>query len=427
MKQAQGKGGEMILSNTLKTYSKNERSIDIKQAIENANMYLQGLGFDISIKTYGGTIKTVQCEIINKNGLYSNGLGKGIGDQAIASGMYEAIEHLYSIFATPPTDLSIEKLELDGADNRLQSSTPDFKKIFGNKDVFLSRKKYNSFNSSEDPLSFPYFLTNPYFNPSNSMEINALNKSSAKRYSTNSGTACGASLDEAMLHGLLEIVERDAIGIELIRTILRKIAAPVRRINLLHLPSQLNDLISVISNETKGKITIWDITSDLEIPVVLSSLSIEGEGRYFGSGSSLSFDYAIERALLETVQSFHAHSFNGKLKPSLGDLDFSRLPNYTRCLLDKGCFGYRGGETLIEYHEKNKVNYSTISMPLKQQINTIIDRLKSANISAYWTVLERDSVFVVHIIAPKLERFHLVARGVPVAPSHRGRGYLSLS
>ncbi|ADU70700.1 YcaO-like family protein [Pantoea sp. At-9b] len=417
----------MILSGALKTYSENERNIDVKQAIENANGYLHELGFDVSIKTYGSVIKTTQCEIINEAGRYSNGLGKGIGDQAIASGMYEAIEHLHSIFSIPPNDLSVEKLDLDGADNRLQLSTPDFKRIFGSNDVFFSRKKYNSFNSSEDPLSFPYFLTNPYFNPSDSKEINALNKFSAKRYSTNSGTACGASLDEAILHGLLEIVERDAIGIELIRTIFRKAAAPVRRINLLNLPSQLHSLISVIESETKGRVIIWDITNDLNIPVALASLSVEGEGRYFGSGSSLSFDYAIERALLETVQSFHAHTFNGKLKPGLGDLDFSRLPNYTRCLLDKGCFGYLGGEELIEDYEKNKINNSISSMPIKNQINTIIDRLKSADISAYWSVLERGSVFVVHIIAPKLERFHLVARGVPVAPSHRGRSYLSLS
>ncbi|WP_106314383.1 YcaO-like family protein [Paraburkholderia sp. BL18I3N2] len=64
-----------------------------------------------------------------------------------------------------------------------------------------------------------HFLTNPFFVPELESERRQLDALRLTRYGTNSGTAAGTSVEDAVLHALLEVAERDSIGVQLLRSV----------------------------------------------------------------------------------------------------------------------------------------------------------------------------------------------------------------
>lgn len=406
---------------SINSYCVKERIYNVEFSIEKAKEFLLEIGASVSFEVIGNHLKTTKCIISYRDNIFV-GLGKGIGQQTTASALYEAIEHMFSI--ETPDDIFLKKLNLDEDDIDLKNCTPNFQDIINIENKYFSRKIFKSFNPYKKNCDFPYFLINPHFIPETDLEKFSLKN--IKKYSTNSGTASGLSFYESVLHGLLEIIERDAIGIELIKTIFKQDPDPVRELNLKKLSRNNFDLKNLVELETNGEVTLFNITTDIGIPVILSSICVKENDVdycYFGSGASLFIEYAIERSLLESVQSFHIHKL-ANIKPNPKLINFDYYPKYIRCLLDKGLFGYKGGKIIIDEFSGKKYK-SSFPSP-KEQVETIIKILEINNINAYWSIIfNKSPIIVSQVIAPRLERFHLVARGVPVAPSYRGKTFLS--
>src|SRR5262249_23617208 len=146
--------------------------------------------------------------------------------QCEVSAIYEAIEHLFSIFRLTAGDKSPKVLDLGGDDAPLVGGCPDFTCIRGRSATF-SRVVFEPLDGDGPHLLFPTFLTDPGFLASSAEELQTLRDYSLMRYSTNSGTAAGSSADEGILHGLLELIERDGLGIELLRCVVRQTPYPV--------------------------------------------------------------------------------------------------------------------------------------------------------------------------------------------------------
>ena len=129
-------------------------------------------------------------------------------------------------------------------------------------------------------------------------------------WQSSDGLASGNNLAEAILHGLLERIERDAI-------VLWDVSAPERRIDACLAPASLGD---PVLNELTARIEaagltlrLFDITSDIGIPVVVALIGPRDIGearrvyRYFdvtlGSGAHPSLLRAAIRAITEAAQS----------------------------------------------------------------------------------------------------------------------------
>ena len=113
------------------------------------------------------------------------------------------------------------------------------------------------------------------------------------------GHAVGSTLEEAMLQGVLELIERDAVAIWWYNQI------PRPEINLSSiLDPQLKNLISN-HLDAEREVKVIDVTSDIGIPVFASiSLPIEDKDGYLllGFGCHPDPTIAISRALLELGQ-----------------------------------------------------------------------------------------------------------------------------
>ncbi len=122
------------------------------------------------------------------------------------------------------------------------------------------------------------------------------------RKSTSNGGAAGTSAVMALVRGLLEAIERDALMIHW----LNEITPP--RIDIDSLEIFGNETIAgIISEYRKYKIdfALLDITTDLKVPVMLTVIRDRTLGRpavFLGAGADLDVEAAIIHSLLEGLR-----------------------------------------------------------------------------------------------------------------------------
>jgi ribosomal protein S12 methylthiotransferase accessory factor len=158
--------------------------------------------------------------------------------------------------------------------------------------------------------------------------------------------------------------------------------------------------------------------------VILASLETEN-GNYFGSGASLTSEYAVERAILEAVQGYHNYSFMNSEAPLFGLTRWAETSLYQRCYLEAGHFGFRGGSVLVEFGDVKSLCFP--GCDIKDNLNILVKHLNDQGFEPFWRTIIDEGIAVVQVSVPRFDRFHLVTQGVPVAPSARGRSQLSRS
>jgi oxazoline/thiazoline synthase len=115
------------------------------------------------------------------------------------------------------------------------------------------------------------------------------------RFNSN-GNAAGNTINEAIIQGFLEIIERDAVAVWWYNRLQRP------RINIDVVGMKIISLFEIASN---GEWDYWvlDLTTDFEIPVFAAIGKNRKSGRYrFGFGAHFEMHIAIERAISELYQ-----------------------------------------------------------------------------------------------------------------------------
>jgi YcaO-like protein with predicted kinase domain len=123
-------------------------------------------------------------------------------------------------------------------------------------------------------------------------------------YAASNGVASGSCYEEAVIHGALEILERDAYSYLLIDTFILK--KPLRLINLQSLPSDLISVIERIEKNFNNPVKIIQMPSRFGVHAYLATfLNKEFVIQPRGAGASLNARYAVERAIYELIQTYH--------------------------------------------------------------------------------------------------------------------------
>lgn len=118
--------------------------------------------------------------------------------------------------------------------------------------------------------------------------------------SNTNGLASGNTIEEAVLHGLLEVIERDALSIaEYTRNPGKEIALTEK--------DGLNYKLKRKMEEAGINVKLWLLDSDIDIPTVVTALDDlvlkDPALLVMGAGSHLSPEIAVTRALTEAAQS----------------------------------------------------------------------------------------------------------------------------
>lgn len=413
---------------TVRSEKPPERTHGVSESIEKGLRVASSLGLATSFTAFGVSLPMYRCDATDAIGGRVSGKGKGIGSQAVASALFEAIEHYFlSLDAEQPlTRLTLGEHPLDA---EVIDGSPSFSPISVKRSPPLSRIVFRRLDAQEIDIAAPAFLFSPEFESQSASESEYLRTTGLCRYSTNSGTAAGTTLEDAQLHALMELIERDALSIELLATVFARKPRPVRRIIHESLTNDLKELVRLSEHETGGMVTIWDMTTDTQIPSILVRLTDPSQMRYayFGSGASLYVEYAIERALTEAVQGFHIYNTETPGTPLHSIEKSSRRTPYQRCLLEYGYFEYCGGEQDVSLSMLAKEYATHSALTIKEQIQVAISALNNVDISVYGRVLFSQEIHIAQIYSPGLERFFLASAGVPVVPGKRGLERMALT
>ena len=264
------------------------------------------------------------------------------------------------------------------------------------KDLILPK---NSFNNEELEWSEGYSVitgekvyipSNAVFHPYNNREVKHI------FLSNTNGLASGNSLEEAVFHGMMEVVERDSWSLfEAFKDNKREINCDNSKNNY------IQSLINKFS-EAKVSIKLIDLTSENNIPTigaVSEDLSLKDPALLtLGIGTHLDPEIAAIRSITEVAQS-RATQIHGTREDTTR-ANLLRETGYDRMKrLNKHWF--RDSEEKIDLNDM--VDYSQNTF--KDNIEKSMDMLEVSGVkNAYYVDLTRDiNIPVVRAIIPGME------------------------
>ena len=242
-----------------------------------------------------------------------------------------------------------------------------------------------------------------YYIPSNAIYhpyVPENNVQSLFKGNTN-GLASGNILEEAILHGIFEVIERDAWSI----------------FELTHKNSKQIDLESIDSeniNQVLNKyhenginIKLMDLTADVGVPTIAASADdtvLKDAGLLsLGIGTHLNPEIAVLRALTEVAQS-RATQIQGAREDTVR-ADFARKAGYERMKRINKCY-FEDEEDKISFRDIEDKSTNSIT----QDIEIVKDELmKNGLDKILYTDLTRPElgVSVVRIVIPTMELYSI--------------------
>src|SRR5262245_29291444 len=84
-----------------------ERSHSVSESIETGLRVASSLGLRTSFTAFGNSLPIYRFDLIDAVRLKISGKGKGLGDQSIASALFEAIEHYFHVTNKPQESPSL--------------------------------------------------------------------------------------------------------------------------------------------------------------------------------------------------------------------------------------------------------------------------------------------------------------------------------
>lgn len=320
--------------------------------------------------------------------------GKGITkDHAKASAMMEGFER-YSAEKQEDDETIISTVdEISTKGEYIDPKTLNLPQKYEKEDISQIPLEWNLATDIISNKDY-YVTSNAVFHPyTHDNDIQSFFKSNTN------GLASGNILEEAILHGMFEVIERDAWSIfELTHK-------NYSQINLDTIESELiNNTIEKF--ESNGiKIKLMDFTADIKVPTIAASaddtVTKDAGLLTLGMGTHLDPEIAVLRALTEVAQS-RATQINGAREDTVR-ADFAREAGYERMKrINK--YYFRQEEEQVDFRDIE--NKSTTS--INEDIEIVKDELIANDIKhILYTDLTRPEldISVVRVIIPEMELY----------------------
>ena len=318
--------------------------------------------------------------------------GKGISkDHAKASAMMEGFERYSAERKEYDNTITASVNEISKKGNYIDPKSLNLPKQIEKKDIGDIPYEWSTCYDLISKEEY-YVPTNAIFHPySHENNVESLFKSHTN------GLASGNILEEAILHGMLEVIERDAWSIfELTHKNYAQI--DIESID----STVVNETISKFENEGI-KIKLMDFTADIKIPTIAASaddtVTKDAGLLTLGIGTHLDPEVAILRALTEVAQS-RATQINGAREDTVR-ADFAREAGYERM------------KRINRYYfkeEEKQIDISTIenksASSITKDIEIVKDELAENGIEKilYYDLTRPEiDVSVVRVIIPEME------------------------
>lgn len=399
-----------------------ERERSLAQAQQVIEAFLARQGWRAQIDSADTGLQGAVCMLHDADGeAIGSGFGKGEREAARVGALYEAVEHVYANTSAPQ-----ERAELRLASSVFHDPSyggMPFHAQFGRQGKRkLSCLWYRSFFHEDDELAVPAFLCRPNaladLSPGDNFDY-----SSVIRYGSNSGTAIGASLEEAAVHAIGELVERDSWSLFLAAHYLGDPASFGAWVDPASMPESVAAVHAAASAQLGREVLLIDATSDLGVPAFIATTDrmVDGEVVFPGGyGASLYAEHAAIRALTELVQTVVV----GQRLASVGDYSRQVLLALSEYPKLRACAYFQV--------DRARMRHARWSHPQRDRqppaalLRELVDTLEREGVPVYHRIHHRegDAFCVVSCVALELERFLLVTTGMVMAPGRRGMALL---
>ncbi|GFO96877.1 methanogenesis marker protein 1 [groundwater metagenome] len=226
--------------------------------------------------------------------------GKGVTDtNARISAIMESFERCLAEQPEVSNNLSGVPLDTERVVDTYESLSESYPALYP--DALLMPQPLTEFTSLEWVMGHDIMDDIEVFVPANAVFHPYDPRNGVKLFRSNTnGLASGNTIEEAVLHGLLEVIERDALSIaEYTRN-------PGREI-VLSVSDGVNYELNARMEEAGIKVKLWLLGSDVDVPTVVAALDDtvlhDPALLVMGAGSHLSPEIAVTRALTEAAQS----------------------------------------------------------------------------------------------------------------------------
>ena len=392
-----------------------EREYSIEQAEHYFALECQKLQLSVELKKFGEPpFQTVACSLFrNPKEKVSEGGGKGIGKQSELSAKFEALE-VFTGLASQVSALydlfSLSEIRLLQIPVIASKIFPELLSVdFPQQEKKLPWIAYTRYDSNEKCYlpaicSHPFYYRKPFADDD-------FDYSNLYLTATTNGIATGCTRTEALIHALLEVIERHSLSIFLIETFLKENPKDPKKFDIQTLPKELKEIAENIITTTGYDLIIYHMPNEIDIPVygVLlhhPTLAIPIKG----CGASLNPSYAIERALLEALEVYHYDPSNIEDQRSIERL--TQWPKLQRCAeFDLSCF-----------KKNSPFEHTAVTFNSSQEyLAHIVSQLQSAHFSIYFNeTYVSEHLSTVHVVIPEAEDFFAVGMGLVVPLQKKG-------
>jgi putative methanogenesis marker protein 1 len=226
--------------------------------------------------------------------------GKGVTDtNARISAIMESFERCLAEQPEVSVNLAGVQLNTERVVDTYESLSESYPALYP--DALLMPEPLAEFTSLEWVMGHDIMDDIEVFVPANAVFHPYNSRTGIKLFRSNTnGLASGNTIEEAVLHGLLEVIERDALSIaEYNRNPGREIVLSER--------DGLNYSLKKKMEDAGIKVKVWLIDSDVDIHTVVVALDDtvlkDPALLVMGAGSHLSPEIAVTRAITEAAQS----------------------------------------------------------------------------------------------------------------------------
>lgn len=407
--------------------SQRERTRTPEEALLIFETEMSHLNWSVVETRIGESHPTVYTQLLNsENTPIQDGMGKGYDLQCLISARFESLEHAI-------TDLSTNLVQGVWKGSLKEASEASFELVPGtiptewlSCNVTQSKQSYwKIFANSNNQRAYLYplskldpFSTYHEVYPDDELYL-ATAELSTPWLRNNNGSSIGISEDEAFIHAMNEAIERYSISSHYVNCYLKRNKDFVRVIDQNSIPEKLKSTISSLEKLYDLKISILDITSELNIPTFAVKANGMGQQVHIGYGTSLFADYALERALLECQQMVHTsfHPEYGEKNKKDLKLTLEKLQDWPQ-LQSAILMDFESAQEQVFLFAKG----ATASLSLAAQRNFLEQVLKEHEIEFYYSSVYRSAatpIVSIRLLVPEFSDFSFISEGLPVVPTGR--------
>ncbi|MDF0733674.1 YcaO-like family protein [Pseudomonas entomophila] len=392
-----------------------ERELTLEAARQRICEQLELLSLRAEVTWRGAELGVAQVRLYSGSHQTSQGWGKGYRAQALVGAHYEALEH--HLDRHLPRRQHLRLTDTLAANTALHDDLlmPWLQAQPGRA---LACQAYHDLQRHW-LFDYPTGLTHPNYAdaplPGDTFDHRAL-----RRYSSNDGSAIGATRDEAVLHALNQTLERDATSLFLLRHFYHQHQDTVTWLDKPSAGTPLGQLWRHAEQTLQAPIHVLDISTEFASRTYLAlrmDVLDKPHGSLFGAGTSLDPWHAAHRAVSELVQvQLNAQDDAARKVLAHQERLLHPFPKLLRCLqLDL--------MSLIECPQASAdLSAPETGKSVRDQLERLTTDLHAHGyMPGVCEVFSgREGLSLVNVIVPGLERFHLVTNGNVVCPGPRG-------